>query len=295
MDAENDLREAEPKLQKAKQAVAALTKESIVELKALTNPPADVVLVMEPVMILLGQKKDWANARKQMQDAGKFLELLQSFDVAKVTEKTLKKVRTEYFSQKNFNPEYIRGKSVPAGHLCTWIKALSDYQIVHKNVEPKKIKLKEQTEILKKSQAILAEKEAEVKKVKDKVAELQANADQLTNDKEELENNMRISSGRMTRAEKLVVLLADEGVRWKETVAILEVEINNLVGDVFLSCASISYFGGFSGVYRKALTDSWEEEAVKKKIPCTQPFSLIKVMGDPMVMKSWNMNGLPSD
>ena len=295
MDAENDLREAEPKLQKAKQAVAALTKESIVELKALTNPPADVVLVMEPVMILLGQKKDWANARKQMQDAGKFLEQLQTFDVAKVTEKTLKKVRTEYFSQKNFNPEYIRGKSVPAGHLCTWIKALSDYQIVHKNVEPKKIKLKEQTEILKKSQAILAEKEAEVKKVKDKVAELQANADQLTNDKEELENNMRISSGRMTRAEKLVVLLADEGVRWKETVGILEVEINNLVGDVFLSCASISYFGGFSGVYRKALTDSWEEEAVKKKIPCTQPFSLIKVMGDPMVMKSWNMNGLPSD
>ena len=66
---------------------------------------------------------------------------------------------------------------MPAGHLCTWIKALSDYQIVHKNVEPKKIKLKEQTEILKKSQAILAEKEAEVKKVKDKVAELQANAD----------------------------------------------------------------------------------------------------------------------
>jgi hypothetical protein len=46
-----------------------------------------------------------------MQDAGKFLELLQSFDVAKVTEKTLKKVRTEYFSQKNFNPEYIKGKS----------------------------------------------------------------------------------------------------------------------------------------------------------------------------------------
>ena len=106
---------------------------------------------------------------------------------------------------------------------------------------------------------------------------------------------MRVSSGRMTRAEKLVVLLADEGVRWKETVATLTVEINNLVGDVFLSCASISYFGGFSGIYRKQLTDLWEEEAVKNKIPCTQPFSLIKTMGDPMVMKGWNMNGLPSD
>ena len=65
---------------------------------------------------------------------------------------------------------------------------------------------------------------------------------------------MRISQSRMNRAEKLVVLLADEGVRWKETVETLEEEIVNLVGDVFLSCACISYFGGFTGVYREELT-----------------------------------------
>jgi len=59
----------------------------------------------------------------------------------------------------------------------------------------------------------------------------------------------------MARAEKLVVLLADEGVRWKETVGTLEVEIENLVGDVFLSCACISYFGGFTGSYRRTLTE----------------------------------------
>ena len=54
----------------------------------------------------------------------------------------------------------------------------------------------------------------------------------------------------MMRAEKLVVLLKDEGIRWKETVAILEDQIHKLIGDVFLSCACISYFGGFTGVYR---------------------------------------------
>ena len=99
----------------------------------------------------------------------------------------------------------------------------------------------------------------------------------------------------MMRAEKLVVLLKDEGVRWKESVATLTVEIENLVGDVFLSCACISYFGGFSGTYRKALTEKWQQEATERKIPCTEPFSLVKVMGDPMVMKGWNMHGLPSD
>lgn len=55
---------------------------------------------------------------------------------------------------------------------------------------------------------------------------------------------------RMGRAEKLVVLLADEGVRWKETVEKLTDEIEKLVGNVFLSAAGISYAGPFTGVYR---------------------------------------------
>ena len=114
-------------------------------------------------------------------------------------------------------------------------------------------------------------------------------------EKAELEANMAQSSGRMSRAEKLVVLLADEGVRWKETVATLEVEIENLVGDVFLSCACISYFGGFTGVYREEMTAQWTEWAQEKAIPCTEPFNLVKIMGDPMIIKNWNMNYLPSD
>lgn len=99
----------------------------------------------------------------------------------------------------------------------------------------------------------------------------------------------------MVRAEKLVVLLKDEGVRWKSTVEQLTVEIENLIGDVFLSCACISYFGGFSGTYRLQLTDAWSADAKERNIPCSENFDLLKIMGDPIVMKSWNMNGLPSD
>jgi len=59
----------------------------------------------------------------------------------------------------------------------------------------------------------------------------------------------------MGRAEKLVVLLADEAVRWKETVESLDKDIYELVVKVFLSSTCISYFGAFTGVYRKKLTD----------------------------------------
>ena len=43
------------------------------------------------------------------------------------------------------------------------------------------------------------------------------------------------------------------------------------------------------------LTEKWAAEALERKIPCSGEFNLVKVMGDPMVMKGWNMNGLPSD
>jgi dynein heavy chain len=58
---------------------------------------------------------------------------------------------------------------------------------------------------------------------------------------------METSRLRMGRAEKLVDLLADEGVRWKETVDVISGDITRLVGNVFLSCACISYFGAFTG------------------------------------------------
>ena len=47
----------------------------------------------------------------------------------------------------------------------------------------------------------------------------------MNTEKEELEFNMDRSSKRMARAEKLVVLLADEGVRWAETVKVIQADI----------------------------------------------------------------------
>jgi len=79
----------------------------------------------------------------------------------------------------------------------------------------------------------------------------------MQDEKEELEMNLERSSKRMGRAEKLVVLLADEGVRWKETVEVITGQIERLVGNVFLSCACISYYGAFTGSFREKMVAGW--------------------------------------
>jgi len=94
----------------------------------------------------------------------------------------------------------------------------------------------------------------------------------------------------MRRAEKLVVLLKDEGIRWQETCALLNDQINKLIGNVFLSCACISYFGGFTGNYRVDLTTKWTFQCIDRGIPASENFSLVTVMGDPVEISDWNLN-----
>lgn len=89
----------------------------------------------------------------------------------------------------------------------------------------------------------------------------------MQDEKDRLESDMDKCEKRMARAEKLVVLLADEGVRWKDTVQTISIEIEQLVGNVFLSCACISYFGAFTGVYRQQLVALWVKSCLDKGIP----------------------------
>lgn len=35
--------------------------------------------------------------------------------------------------------------------------------------------------------------------------------------------------------------------------------------------------------------------AIEKEIPCSEEFSLVSVMGDPVVIRGWNIDGLPTD
>lgn len=134
-----------------------------------------------------------------------------------------------------------------------------------------------------------------MKIVKDKVADLEANCQKMVDEKETLESNMSRDNARMVRASKLVVLLKDEGIRWKENIGTIAEEIERLVGNVFLSCACISYFGPFTGTYRTKMVSAWVEECLELGIPTSEDFNLVNILGDPLELRSWNIATLPSD
>ena len=179
--------------------------------------------------------------------------------------------------------------------MCEWVLALDKYSFVLKHVAPKQAQYEEVSGVLKIAKSALAVKEAELKEVTDKVAALEAACLSMEEEKRLLEEEMDKCEKRMGRAEKLVVLLADEGVRWQETVEIMVKEIEELVGNVFISAACIAYFGAFTGVYREKLIKKWLENTQAKGIPVAENFDLIKVMGDQVTIRDWGIAALPTD
>jgi len=223
------------------------------------------------------------------------MDRLANYKVEETKESVWKKARDKYINQEEFMPELVKKVSVAAASLCLWCRSCSSYAMVTKKVAPMKAKYSEAMTELNAAQSELKVKLDQVQVVKDKVAKLEADCQKMQDEKEELENNMEVSKARMARAEKLVVLLADEGVRWKETVEVISDQIEKLVGNVFISCACISYFGAFTGEYREKLVSGWIEGCRDADIPTSEKCTLADTLGDPVIIRNWNINGLPND
>ena len=74
-----------------------------------------------------------------------------------------------------------------------------------------------------------------------------------------------------------------------------ELEIGNVVGNVFVAAACVAYFGAFTSLYRHELISSWIQRCKEMEIPVSDDFSLINVLADPFEIRQWNADGLPRD
>ncbi len=85
----------------------------------------------------------------------------------------------------------------------------------------------------------------------------------------------------MARAEKLLSGLGNESVRWNINVGELQEDFKNLVGNILLSAAFISYLGPFTAEYRQTLSDLWKDKCINEmQIPTSDSFNLIRIVSD---------------
>ena len=132
-------------------------------------------------------------------------------------------------------------------------------------------------------------------KVLDKLQSLNDEFDAMTAKKEQLEINIDICSKKLDRAEKLIAGLGGEKDRWSEAARELGKLYDNVTGDVLLSSGIVAYLGAFTVDFRLECVGEWHKLCLNKGILCSDPFSLSKTLGQPIVIRNWQIAGLPVD
>ncbi|XP_051768758.1 dynein axonemal heavy chain 1 [Ctenopharyngodon idella] len=307
-DAQKDLNEALPALDAALASLQSLKKNDVIEVRALQRPPQGVKLVIEAVCILkgikpkkvagkkLGEKVDdyWDAGKGLLQDPGRFLEGLFKYDKDNIPDSVIKQVQP-YIDNPEFQPDSIAKVSKACTSICQWVRAMHLYHFVSRAVEPKRQALQEAQEDLAVTQQILNEAKEKLAAVEKGIATLQAKYHECLSKRDELDAKCQLCENRLIRADKLIGGLADEKVRWRETVQQLEYMVNNVAGDVLLAAGYIAYLGPFTGEYRSAMAEEWLRGFKELTVPHTEQPNLISTLGDKVKIRSWQIAGLPKD
>ena len=139
MAAHRNLEHALPSLDAAMQAVSAIDKGELMELRSMKNPSELAQQVLEAVCILLGLKADWQTAKMVIADS-QFIQRLLDFDKDNISDQISKRIR-RYIDNPKFIPDEVAKVSRVCTSLCMWVRAIDLYTKIFKSIEPKRIRL----------------------------------------------------------------------------------------------------------------------------------------------------------
>ena len=307
-DAQRDLDEALPALEAATSSLKSLNTNDVVEVRAMQRPPDGVRLVIEAVCIMFGikpkrvagekpgQKIDdyWEPGKGLLKEPPKFLKSLFDFDKDNIPDNIIDKIQV-YMDNEGFEPAAIAKSSKACTSICMWVRAMHKYHWVAKGVEPKRRALAEAQEELAATQVILDKARAKLAEVEAGLRALNDNLQKTVAKKEELERNTKQCEDRLVRADKLIGGLAGEKVRWAESIERLNHQLDHIAGDVLVSAGTIAYSGPFTGEFRADLVKTWTGFLDDHKVPRTDNPDLVSAYGNPVLVRNWQIYGLPRD
>lgn len=125
-------------------------------MKSYNSPPAPIKLTLEASCIMLGiapkyiegpvdkaTKKAtkipdyWEKSKKLLNDYKKFINNLENYPKDNIPDDRIHKIQ-DYLNNPKFVPEEIRKASEAAEGICKWVIAICKYDLVAKEISPKR-------------------------------------------------------------------------------------------------------------------------------------------------------------
>jgi len=234
---------ARPALNNALAALNTLTSNDITFVKSMKNPPRPVKLVMEAVCIIKDVKPEkimdptsgktsdeyWVASKKLLNDI-KFLDHLINFDKDNIPPKIMKVLNEKYINNPEFDPEKIKNASIAAQGLCKWVIAMSSYDVVAKEIAPKKLALAEAESVYNSAMSALNNKRQQLSEVEKKMKAVQDDLEENERKMKAFQDEANFVQTKLQRAEDLIGGLGGEKERWRLIAIDLGNSYLNLTG-----------------------------------------------------------------
>ncbi|KAG5343357.1 DYH7 protein, partial [Acromyrmex heyeri] len=302
-----DLAEAMPILLRAQAALDTLTTADIAIVKAMKRPPYGVRLIVESVCVLKQIKPEkvytkegvqiedyWKAALRMFSDV-KFLDSLLQFDKDNIPDKVIETIRKQYLVNPAFDPEKVKKVSTACEGLCRWVIAMSEYDIIAKIVAPKKRALAEAEAAYRDAMEKLNMMREQLRQIQEKLLFLQEILSKRRMEFQTMSDQVSECEMKLKRAGDLIGGLGGEYARWSQAAEDLDVKYNRLTGDVLIASGVVAYLGPFTMPFRVQQIDQWVQLCTSMQVICSYNFYLRDVLGDPVLIRSWNIAGLPAD
>eukprot|EP01022_Parablepharisma_sp_SALTPOND_P021165 TRINITY_DN4086_c0_g1_i1.p1 TRINITY_DN4086_c0_g1~~TRINITY_DN4086_c0_g1_i1.p1 ORF type:complete len:4151 (+),score=615.43 TRINITY_DN4086_c0_g1_i1:13469-25921(+) len=297
-----DLDKALPELKEAEGQIGAIKQEAIANLAAMGSPPDEVRLVAKALCIILDIKPKKAPKSTELdywipKKIFTFKNIKwctvgfdkENIPLAKITE--LHKIN----DNPSFAPEKLKSVSEPGEMLARWIRAIIKFDQVNREVAPKKIKLKEESEKAKAAHEAWASKSKQLEEKRNLLNELNQKSQSAEAQKKQLMQEIEGTRKKIDRARELLDLLKTENRRWNDQKADMQARHKNIVGDMLISSGIIAYLGIFPFSYRESCIASWSVILQKLGIAKTENYTLFNALGDPLQKLIWQKLKLPTD
>ena len=127
-DCEKDLNKVMPAYFAALNALEALDKRDLTEIKSFAHPPKLVEDVLAAVLVLHKRPTAWAEAKKFL-GASNLIQNLKDYDKDHIEDAVIKKL-DKYLVDPDFLPAKVSAVSKAATSLCMWVRAVDVYHRV---------------------------------------------------------------------------------------------------------------------------------------------------------------------
>lgn len=214
----------------------------------------------------------------------KILDRLINFDKSNTPKAIMEKLEN-FVSNPDFNAENAEHASIAAKGMCNWVIAMVKYNTVQREIRPKERALNEAQKLCETLQIQLKSKKKELKAIQKQLNSIIDIKNQKENEREQILQAIIKNKQKILRAEKLIGGLGGEMQRWTVTSRLLSSSLVNLVGDMILGSAFVTFLGPFPSSYREVCMERWQTLVTQQGVNTSENFNVMSMFGDAVTIR----------